>query len=214
MRANLLALSCLIVGLAVPALLRAEEVQGTRPADARQGPDPATKRKQEVFQPRFGPASLDLGGELLMLGGSANPQIPLRGIASTDFVSHGAGPAFKLHYDFQLTDLDWRVGLNGALPGYLGLGGTVGIQKDVGPWDNPRFLLRVGGGLEMMLAAGAPLYRFIVPLVVGDAELGLEYEVIPGRLNLGGLFDLGVRYGIPLGFGLDLGAFLRCRLFF
>jgi hypothetical protein len=158
--------------------------------------------------------SLELGGALLALGGWAYPKIPLDGDPDDRFHAHGAGAAFRLHYDFVAMDLDWRLGLDGALPGYLGAMGTFGVRKDLGRWENPRIVARGGGGLELMVAGGAADSVFLVPVFVAEGEIAVEVTVVPDQFTVGAVFDAGLRYGLPLGLGLGVGGYLRASYLF
>lgn len=190
-----------------------------RRAASRNESGPATTGTVEESRyradPDYVPATrsltLDLGGGLVSLGGYAFPKIAFNGEPDNAFHAFGLGGAFRLFYDFPAMDFDWRVGLNGALPGYLGLRGTVGIAKDISPVVNPRFVARGGVGIEMMMAHANDA-TFLMPNFIGEGDLGAEFEVMPNRLFLGASFALALRYGLPLGFGLDVGGFLRARL--
>lgn len=157
--------------------------------------------------------SMDLGLAATVLGGLAFPKVPLSGSPDNSWHAPGLGAAFQLHGDFTAMDLDWRVGGRGALPGYMGLYGTVGIRKEMGPWKAPRLVARGAGGLELMLAsAGGATY--LVPVFLAEAEAAVEYMVVPATLGLGAGLALDVRYGLPLGLGFNLGGFLRANLWF
>lgn len=212
---------------AAPAASEASEAQaGSRferleqpRAAPRDEPSPAAGRTVEESRyradPDYVPATrsltLDLGGGWVSLGGYAFPKIAFSGDPDNAFHSFGLGGAFRLFYDFPAMDFDWRVGLNGAHPGYLGLRGSVGIAKDISPVVNPRFVARGGVGIEMMMASANDA-TYLMPNFVGEGDLGAEFEVMPNRLFLGASFALTLRYGLPLGFGLDVGGFLRARL--
>ena len=157
--------------------------------------------------------ALDLGGALVVLGGWAFPKIPLKGSPDDAFHAPGLGAGYQLHLDFTAMDLDWRVGSRGALPGYLGLYGTVGVRTLMGPWANPRLIARGGGGLELMFASAGGA-TFFVPLLLAEGEASLEFTVVPEVLGLGAALALDVRYGLPLGVGFDLGGYLRANLWF
>ncbi|MGI5862652.1 MAG: hypothetical protein ACOX6T_11425 [Myxococcales bacterium] len=195
------------------------EPMGQRQAAARNESGPARSRTVEEpryrADPDYVPATrsltVDLGGGMVSLGGYAFPKIAFSGAPDNAFHAFGLGGAFRLFYDFPAMDFDWRVGLNGALPGYLGMRGTVGIAKDISPVVNPRFVARGGVGVEVMMAS-ANKATYLVPNFLGEGDLGAEFEVMPNRLFLGASFALALRYGLPLGFGLDVGGFFRARL--
>ncbi len=157
--------------------------------------------------------ALDVGLAASVMGGLAFPKIPLKGSPDNSWHAPGLGGAFQLHGDFTAMDLDWRVGGRGALPGYMGLYSTVGIRKEMGPWQSPHLVARGGAGLELMLAsAGGATY--LLPVFLAEAEGAIELPVVPSALDLGAGLSLDVRYGLPLGLGFNLGGFVRANLWF
>jgi len=194
---------------------RPQSAPPSRRLSAREESETSVARESAGdFVPATRALVLDLGGEVVTLGGYAFPKIPLKGTTTNRFKAHGLGGAFRLNYDFEATGLDWRVKLGGALPGYLGLGATVGIRKNMGPWQNPRVFLRGGGGLELMLAGGIEDVVFLVPVFVGDGEASIEYEVLANQFVVGAALEVGVRYGLPLGGGFQIGSFIRAAYLF
>ncbi|MBI5547893.1 MAG: hypothetical protein HY901_28755, partial [Deltaproteobacteria bacterium] len=197
-----------------PTSAPAEAVAKTPPSE--------TASRQSQYKPLandFIPATqsitLDLGGAANFLGGWGYPKIRVRGIdPDTGFYAHGLGGAFKLHWDFTAQDLDWRLGVDGTLPGYAAIEGTVGVRKDMGPWRNPRLLMRAAGGVELMLGAGDKDSSFLIPVFVGKGEAAVEFSVVENLWSIGVGFELGVRYGLPLGIGFDFGTFLRNEIWF
>ncbi len=189
------------------------------PASARAAPPndlPRASARPKGSPPELPTAkslALDLGGAIALLGGWAFPKVPLRGSPDNAFHVPGLGAAFQLHLDFPAMDLDWRVGSHGALPGYLGLYGTVGVRSLMGPWANPRVVARGGCGLELMLASAGGA-TFFVPLLLAEGEAAIEFTVVPDALGLGAAIALDVRYGLPLGLGFNLGGYLRANLWF
>lgn len=194
------------------------------PAPAAPAPAEATKKAPEPApaKPAAGkdyvPANmslvLDLGGAVNLLGGYAYPKIPIKGSADNGFYWHGLGAGAKLHYNFVAEDLDWRLGLDGTLPGFAAFEATVGVRKDLAPWTNPRVIARGGGGVEMMFGAGMPDVSFLLPVFVGRGEAALEATVIENALSLGLGFELAVKYSVPAGVGFDAGAFVRTEVWF
>ncbi len=178
----------------------------------------ANRLPAEDFVPATNSFSLDLGASIVTLGGYAYPKIKL-GHGSTpdlDFRAHALGASFRLSWDFVAADLDWRVGLAGGLPGYLGLRGTVGVNRNMGPWSNPRLMARLAGGIELMLAANSPIPQadFLIPIFLGEGELALDIEVVRNRFVLGPALTATLRYGLPAGGGFDAGGWLRFKLLF
>jgi len=189
------------------------------PAQAVSSPAPQERKQLEQrrsttdFVPATQSLSLDLGGAVNTMGGYAYPKIGLKNAADDGFYPHGLGGGFKLHWDFSAQDLDWRIGLDGTLPAFAALEATVGVRKDLSPWQNPRLIVRGAGGIEMMLG-GANDRIFMLPVFVGRGETFLEVTVVPNVLSLGGGVELALRYGIPLGVGVDFGAFVRSEVWF
>lgn len=173
-----------------------------------------TRTTSTDFVPATQSITLDLGGGVNLAGGWNKAKIGLKGSPNNGFYANGLGGAFKLHWDFAASDLDWRLGLDGTLPGYMGLEATVGIRQNLSPWTNPRLLARVGGGLEMTLAGGERDTAYLVPFLVAKGELALEVTVIENLLAFGAGFELGGRYGVPLAVGFDFGAFVRTEIWF
>jgi hypothetical protein len=197
----------------VPAVAPAA---GTWPASEAQGTsEPAGDSPRPGASGLRAGSSLgfDLGVAASIMGGLAFPKIPLKGTPDYGWHAPGLGAAFQLHGDFTAMDLDWRVGGRGALPGYMGLYGTVGIRKELGLWKTPRIVGRGGAGLELMLASAAGA-TFLMPVFLAEGEAAVEYPVIPSALDLGAGLSLDVRYGLPLGLGFNLGGFVRANLLF
>lgn len=191
------------------------------PAAPAPGAWPAPEAQVAGDSPRPGASGLmagssfgfDLGLAASVMGGLAFPKVPLKGTPDYGWHAPGLGAAFQLHGDFTAMDLDWRVGGRGALPGYMGLYGTVGIRKELGLWKSPRIVGRGGAGLELMLASAAGA-TFLMPVFLAEGEAAVEYPVIPSALGLGAGLSLDVRYGLPLGLGFNLGGFVRANLLF
>lgn len=171
--------------------------------------------------PNLRSVTVGFGGAVATLGGYALPKIPFSGSPDNKFHAFGLGGGLTIQVDMPLADLDWRFGVQGVLPGYLGLQGTVGIKKEIGPWENPKVTTRGAGGLELMVAglyaednAGMPGYAFVVPVVLGVGETAIDFEVVKNLLRLGGAIELAARLGVPIGFGFNAAGWLRAQLLF
>jgi hypothetical protein len=204
------------LALALPA---GASAAGEESAAAEAPRGALTSLPKDDYVPATMSLSLDLGGTAVMLGGLAYPKINLRKYGSdadNAWRFHGLGAGFRLTWEFQAADLDWRVAADGALPGYLGLRGTAGITKNMGPWSNPRLMARFAGGIEVMLAGNSPFPQpvFVIPLFLVEGEVALELELIRNMLFFGPVMTAAARYGIPLGGGFDAGAWLRGKLVF
>ncbi|MFN7130527.1 MAG: hypothetical protein ACK4N5_00495 [Myxococcales bacterium] len=216
---------------APPPAQPAEPPPKPKPADPEPAPEAATTpapppkkddkegRWNSEDAPRARSVTLGIGGAVATLGGYAFPKITFSGSPEARFRAFGLGGAFTLHTDMPLADLDWRFGLQGALPGYLGLQGTVGIKKDLGRWENPKITARGGGGLELMVAgrfsdATGPGYAYLVPVVLGQGETAIDFDVVPNRVRLGGAFELAARLGLPIGFGFNAAGWLRAQVLY
>lgn len=184
------------------------------PAEAVARPAEKSKPAPRDYVPATHSVSVDLGGGVNLLGGWAYPKIVLKGTPDEEFYSHGLGAGMKLHWDFPAQDLDWRVGLEGTLPGFAALNVTVGVRKDLGPWTNPRLLVRAGGGIEFLCGAGQRRTAFFVPVFLGKGEVALEVTVIENLLSLGLGAELALKYGIPAGLGFDAHGFVRTEVWF
>jgi hypothetical protein len=228
--ARLMRLLVVLTLVALPSLGRAASVGSgsgdaerkdedvAKPAPAPQAAvEPAPKRalpKVKDYVPATQSVTVDVGGAVDLLGGWAYPKVALyKSRPDTGFYAHGIGGGMKLHWDFTAQDLDWRLGLDGTLPRFAAFEATVGVRRDLSPWQNPRILLRAAGGVEMMYGGAEGKY-FLAPTFVGKGEAVLEFTLIDNLLSLGAGFEIGVRYGLPLGVGFDFGSFIRTEIWF
>lgn len=195
-----------------PESVPAEAVQ--KAPEAKPAPAAEKKPTGKDYVPATQSFSVDLGGAVNLLGGYAYPKIALKGTPDDGFYAHGLGAGFKLHWDFPAQGVDWRLGLDGTLPGWAGLEATVGIRKDLGPWTNPRVIMRGAGGVEFMCGGGDQGTIFLIPVIVGKGEAFIEATVVENVLSIGAGFELGLKYGVPLGVGFDFGTFIRTELWF
>ncbi len=199
------------------------EPRRSAPAEATDAPRRESRdvETELVEKPRVRLVTVGVCGAIASLGGFAFPKLAFSGNPDNNFHAFGAGGAFTAHVDLPMADLDWRFGVQGALPGYLGAQGTVGIKKEVGPWENPKVTARGGGGIELMVAGlyaadnkGNPGYAFLVPVVLGAGETAVDFEVVKNRFRLGGALELAARFGLPIGFGFNAAGWLRAQLMF